>query len=135
MSIYQRIKELCAQKNISVRQLEIKLGFSNGTIRKWNNSAPTERLSMVAKYFNVTVDYLILGHVDNKPMNVAEPEHIDVDEIVNNMGLLTSRKYALSDEDRAAISSMVKGYLESKEGQGRLRKYGKYNSDGSRKEE
>lgn len=59
MSIYLKIKELARLKNISVRELEHQLGFSNGTLNKWNNTAPSDKLETVANFFNVTVDYLL----------------------------------------------------------------------------
>ncbi|MCE2142220.1 helix-turn-helix domain-containing protein, partial [Streptococcus thermophilus] len=38
MDLYEKIKELAAQKNISIRQLEEKLGFANATLRRWNKN-------------------------------------------------------------------------------------------------
>ena len=34
MDLYEKIKELASQKNVSIRQVEEKLGFANGTIRQ-----------------------------------------------------------------------------------------------------
>lgn len=71
MTIYQRIQELAKIRKISIRQLEQTLNFSNGTIRKWKNTAPIGRLSQVADYFDVTVDYL-LGKEENR--NEKKPD-------------------------------------------------------------
>ncbi|MEY8224433.1 helix-turn-helix transcriptional regulator [Enterocloster aldenensis] len=58
--IYDRIKEICSEKNMSVRQLEISAGLTNGTISKWNKSSPTvENLKSVADVLKVKVDKLI----------------------------------------------------------------------------
>lgn len=59
MSIYQRIKDLANEKNVSIRELEKQLGFSNGAINKWKDKAPSDKLEAVADYFGVTVDYLL----------------------------------------------------------------------------
>lgn len=59
MSIYQRIKDLANEKNISIRELEKQLGFSNGAVNKWEIKAPSDKLEAVADYFGVTVDYLL----------------------------------------------------------------------------
>lgn len=58
--MYQKIKALCKEKDISVYLLEKQLGFSTGSICKWDNSMPrADALLKVAKYFNVTIDYFI----------------------------------------------------------------------------
>lgn len=50
---------------MSIRQLEITLGYSNGYFSKWKKVSPnSEGLQKVADYFNVSVDYL-LGRTDN----------------------------------------------------------------------
>lgn len=70
MSIYQRIKELVNLKNMSVRELEKQLNFSNGTINKWDNKAPSDKLERVANYFSVSTDYLLGRKQENKIKNV-----------------------------------------------------------------
>lgn len=55
-----KIKLLCNQKNITITELSKILGFSNAAILKWENNIPSaEKISMVADYFNVSVDYLL----------------------------------------------------------------------------
>ena len=63
--LYRRIKELCQAKGITVAKLESDLGFSNSTIRKWdNNVSPSiDKIIKIAKYFGVSADY-ILGITD-----------------------------------------------------------------------
>lgn len=61
-----RIIQLCKQKGISTRQLEIQLGFSNGYIRtKREREYPTDRLSQMANALGVSVDYLMYGEDDH----------------------------------------------------------------------
>ncbi|WP_318766609.1 helix-turn-helix domain-containing protein [Lactiplantibacillus carotarum] len=59
MTIYQRIKDLANQKNISIRELESTLGFANGTVSKWQDRANTEKLQKVAIFFGVPIDSLL----------------------------------------------------------------------------
>ncbi len=63
--LYQRIKELCARNNITISRLESELGFGNSSIKKWEKtSSPSiDKILKVAKYFNVSIDYL-LGRTD-----------------------------------------------------------------------
>lgn len=60
--IYDRIKELCTQKGISIYRLEKDLGFSSCSICKWKTSSPSvDKVQKVADYFGVTVNYLLEG--------------------------------------------------------------------------
>lgn len=62
MTLFERVERLRAEKRISQGKLEKELGFSNGSISKWKNSMPSpERLSKLADYFGVSVDYLVTG--------------------------------------------------------------------------
>lgn len=58
--IYDKIKEICKSKNISITQLEKAAGLSNGAISKWNDSSPTvDKLQSVAKILRIKVDRLL----------------------------------------------------------------------------
>jgi len=63
--LYNRIKELCSQKGISISKLESDLGFGNASIRKWEktSSPSVDKIVKIASYFDVSVDYL-LGRTD-----------------------------------------------------------------------
>lgn len=58
--IYDRIKQLCESKGLTVAALERNAGLSNGTVGKWNNSSPTMKsLKAVSKCLGVSVSYLL----------------------------------------------------------------------------
>lgn len=58
--IYDKIKELCQERGISVAAVEKEANLSNGAIRKWNKSSPTvDSLQAVAKVLKVRVEKLI----------------------------------------------------------------------------
>lgn len=60
MNLKERIRVLANSKGMSLPNLESELGFGNGTILKWDKSAPnTDKLSKVADYFGVSIDYLL----------------------------------------------------------------------------
>lgn len=60
MHIYDKIKAICEEKGMSVRQLEVAAGLKNGAISKWNDSSPTiKSLKAVADVLKVKVDKLI----------------------------------------------------------------------------
>lgn len=83
MSIVYTIKDLCYEKGISVGTLEKQLGFGNGSIYRWDKNSPTiEKVTKVADYFNISVDYL-LGKTNQKPAAVMNKN--------NNTTNLTAR--------------------------------------------
>lgn len=98
MSIYQRIKELANQKNISIRELEHTLKFSNGTVSKWNDSANLEKLQSVADFFNVSTDYL-LGR--SKPKT-----HVD---IADDDVIMTFEGKEIPPEDLELMRRLLRG--------------------------
>ncbi|MFS9325884.1 helix-turn-helix transcriptional regulator [Streptococcus parasanguinis] len=58
--LYDKIKNIAKQKNISIYRIEKDLDLSNGSIRKWNSSIPlSQTLKKVADYLNVSIDKLM----------------------------------------------------------------------------
>lgn len=58
--LYDKIKIIAEQKNISIYRIEKDLDLSNGSIRKWNSSIPlSQTLKKVADYLNVSIDKLM----------------------------------------------------------------------------
>ena len=71
-SLFEKIKELCKKRGISLNKLEEDLGFSRNTIYSMKNKKPNaERLQKIADYFNVSTDYL-LGRTNNP--NIAQKD-------------------------------------------------------------
>ena len=60
MAIYDNVKHFAETRGMSIRQIELQAGLSNGSIRKWNNSKPDVfKVRSVAKILNVTIDDLL----------------------------------------------------------------------------
>lgn len=58
--IYDKIKELCKKKKLSICALEKAAGLGNGTISGWKTGSPTvEKLQAVAKVLGVKVSKLL----------------------------------------------------------------------------
>ena len=58
--MYETIKKLCKEKNISVYELEKMAGLGKGTIRFWKDSSPRlENLERVADALGIKVTTLI----------------------------------------------------------------------------
>lgn len=58
--IYEKIKELCREKGISISSLEKELGFSNALISKWSKADPmVSNLKKIADYFEKPIEYFL----------------------------------------------------------------------------
>ncbi len=87
MSLKERIKNLAQERGISLPALESELGFGNSTIVKWDKSTPNaDKLNAVAKYFGVTMDYLLNG-IDKDGLNEKDNKDIskDLENIMNKL--------------------------------------------------
>ena len=107
MSIYQRIKDLAQAKNITVRDVERALDFSNGTLRKWEDSTKSSSLEKVADYFGVTTDYL-LGRTKD-PVKTLDQE---INEALDNSVGYSGKP--ITDNYREIIRGMIEAYVKNK---------------------
>ncbi len=74
VDLYEKIKELAALRQVSIRQIEENFGWGNGVINRWRTSKPSiEKVQAIAKYFNVDVDYL-LGNSDVPKVEIEKPK-------------------------------------------------------------
>lgn len=128
--LIQRIINLRESHDWTQKDLADRLKISKVTMNKIEHGVrkvSSSELKQLADIFGVSTDYL-LGH-----NTASTPKHIDVEDIVDQQAMLTSRNHALSDEDRNAIRALLTTYLNSAEGQDRLRKFGGYDENGNKK--
>ena len=113
MSIYQRIKDLANEKNISIRELEKQLDFSNGAVNKWRTKAPSDKLEKVANYFDVTTDYL-LGRTniqDKRPSRVRKlKDKGPVEEYEDNHAYYNERAILIHTFDTLVNLLVLNGF-------------------------
>lgn len=113
MDLYEKIKELAYQKHISISRLEEELGFANASLKRWKSSNPgADKLSKVADYFHVSVDYL-LGREEltsiKEPVDLADlvdDSKVNWDEWVSFDGK------PLTDEVKTAMKLILGKRLE-----------------------
>ncbi|EMF0052729.1 helix-turn-helix transcriptional regulator [Enterococcus hirae] len=113
MNTYEIIKDLAKEKGLSIRQLEINFGYSNGYIGSWKRQTPNStELARLADYFNVSVDYL-LGRTEKKRYyDLTEKDERDIqkelqsliDDLSNADGMAFSKKDGeMSEATREAL--------------------------------
>lgn len=64
--IYTNIRRFADEQNISIRQIEMALGYSNGTLRKWKTDAPIPKLQSVANYLGKSLSQIIYTKPDKE---------------------------------------------------------------------
>ena len=110
MDLYEKIKELAAQKNTSIRRIEEQLGYGNGTIRRWNKNKPNyDKIQAVAKYFNVSVDYL-LGREEK-----SDVPDLTIDQILDSIENYSGGELNESDREMLRIIIEAKKAAMDKE--------------------
>lgn len=78
MNLYEKIKSLCDKEDITIAQLERETGISNGSIKRWVKSSPSvDNLKKVAKFFNVSVGFLVDDDEDDLS-NLEETQEIRI---------------------------------------------------------
>lgn len=59
--LYDKIKEIAEEKEVSIYRIEKDTGISNGTISKWNTAIPSSNyLKKVADYLEVSIETLLI---------------------------------------------------------------------------
>ena len=85
MGLYERISQLCTERDVALTKLESDLHFGRGSLGKLKGGKTTsgERLQAIAEYFGVSVDYLLSDNPDTsadsvqnnvQPMYYTNPE-------------------------------------------------------------
>ena len=70
--MYERVKELCRSRGITITDLEKNLGFGTRTIYNRSNHAPSvDKVIAVAEYFGVSLDFLIFGKTEEKKIGAG----------------------------------------------------------------
>lgn len=99
----EKIKQLCKENGTSIKKIEKELGIGNGVIARWSKSNPNyDRLSKVANYFNVSVEYLT--GTEEKP---ATNEGSGLSE--EERKFIEWYRSQASEKDKALVRMIVEG--------------------------
>lgn len=93
MTVFDYVKVLADEKNLTIKAVETACGLSNGSIKKWTVSVPkADVLYQVAKFFGESIEYFLTG--------VRSSKSADEEIIVN--------AYHMADaEGRARITQVA----------------------------
>ena len=113
-SLFEKIKELCQKRGISINSLEETLGYSRNTIYSMKSKKPNaERLQEIADYFNVSTDYL-LGRTDNPVIAGDTVTKIEIDLKKDAAESFFYDGHELNNEDLDLISSLLEARMRNR---------------------
>lgn len=75
---------------MTIAELERRLDFGQGSIRKWDRQSPSsERLQLVADFFDVSTDYLLGRTKKRRYYDLTEKDERDIakelEEMINDL--------------------------------------------------
>lgn len=102
MGLYERIKEIAADKGYSINRLEKELKFPRSSIGKFNKNKPSlDKIKKIADFLNVPID-VITGDEDVSASNLTSRDTKEITEMLNNMEILLKQDGLMFDGDPAS---------------------------------
>lgn len=139
MLIYDRIKQLCKEKGVTVTGTESTLGFARGSLCKIDKNKPSaEKVTKLAEYLGTTPDYLMTGkdEINKKEPNLRPKDEKDIKTILTNTeqllkqpGLMFEGKPASQESIDSILSAMKVGMEIAKQKNKELYTPKKYKKD------
>lgn len=120
MTLVDKIRTLANQRDMSLPQLEVELGLGNGTISRWRTSSPnTEKLLRIAKYFHVSMDYLLeredefamSGLSKKDERDIAKRLELTLADLENNQEALMFSGEPLDNETRELLKASLENSI------------------------
>ena len=128
---YDKFKELCDDRGISVTKALNEIGLSRALGTKWKKTGATpngETLVAIAEYFGVPIDYFVRGTLPDAIMKAMKslPGYVDpMDDLLRNSDVLdlddftyAAHKYSgdLRPEDKDTIIKMMQTLAAANKG-------------------
>lgn len=85
MELQKHLKKLLAEKNVKITALSKATGVPVQTLHNWISGQPPRnitQLKTVAKYFNVSLDYILFGEIQKSFIDYREEIKAGVFEVV-----------------------------------------------------
>lgn len=86
--LVERLEGVAKKKGLTFNRIERELGLGNGTIKRWNDQSPRlDKLTAVAQFVGVSLDYLVFGTPRTEGTPSGEPA-LDLARMEEEQGLL-----------------------------------------------
>ena len=84
--LIDRLEIEAKKKGLTFNRIERELGLGNGTIKRWNDQSPRlDKLTAVARFVGVSLDYLVFGELQTESTPNRE---LDLARVKEEQGLL-----------------------------------------------
>lgn len=101
------VRAICKQRNIPISKLERDCNCGNGYLNpKKLKAIPYERAVIIADYLGLSLDYLMTGKGEKKPLT-SDGEGLDKE--------LISLLMSLTPAEQEKVSAFVKGLIAARE--------------------
>ncbi len=107
MNAVERVRSICKERKIPISKLESDLGFGNAYISGLKRGMfPSDRLKAIAKYLNVSDDYLITGK-ERSPEIPKQAELLA--KITNDKNLFNAieKYYTFTDKQKEHVLELI----------------------------
>lgn len=110
MNSVDLVKSICKERRIPISKLERDLGYANGYIGQLRKGTfPANRLSEIAQYLSVPVEYLMNGGTENKKAPTADGERSGSHDVLDDVDIAFYGDYKeLTEDDKATVRDMVR---------------------------
>jgi transcriptional regulator with XRE-family HTH domain len=114
MAFYERLSEVCREKNTTPTTIAKSLGIATSAPVKWKTGTiPNgETLAKIADYLNVSVDYL-LGRSEDK--KIRPTEDIDESDLSEREQYLLMLLRKVPDRDRPTVDRMIQALVQDEQ--------------------
>lgn len=111
MTAFDRIKELCKKRGMTLQELAEKNDMSINALYKWRKSMPSaDKLKKVADYLGVSVDYLLSGEDKTSKLDPAEDKIVTM--FRKNTAGMTEEEKEEFNESMDKLMSVAKDLFE-----------------------
>ena len=112
-STFEKIKELCQKRGISLQKVAEDLSYSINYFYTLKEKTPkSDRLQEIADYFNVSTDYL-LGRTDN-PRIATDKDISSMDtQEFETLVLFRKETEGMSDNEKERFNKALSGLMQS----------------------
>lgn len=123
MTVGEKIKQLRKDNKITQTELGKILNVEKSTISMYENNntqPPIQTLSTIAKYFNVTTDYLLGNETKNKEQNSQDKDEKDIAKSMKKLKEQLKDEQGLMFDGEPLDDTTIELLLEELERQERL---------------
>lgn len=102
MDLIDRIETVIKKKNLTFSRIEKDCKLGNGTVKRWREQSPRlDKLTLVAQYLEVSLDYLVFGTLHSEISPNRESKKLET--LKQEQGLICDGS-PLTDEEADLIA-------------------------------